>query len=303
MVQALDHGGRRARRGGQAEPRLHVEARIARLRQRGHIGQQRRAPGAGDGDRAQLACLHMGQGRGRVVEHGIHLPAQQVGDGRCAAPVGHVQHAQARELPEHLARQVDRRAAARRGEADALRTLPGMAHIVGHVLYGQARVDHEDVGNLGDQADGLEVLDRVIAEPGVERGIDGVGNGVDIQRVAVRRRPRHGLGAHIAVGARAVVHHHALAQLLAHPGGHQACDHVGGATGRIAHHEPHGPGRPGRRLRQHGCGRQRHGRDGRGGHAGQCAGEGTGQQAPARPRIETGRGCHVLSPGDRSDVR
>src|SRR5256885_5393820 len=37
MVQALDHGRRRARRGGQAEPRLHVEARIARLRQRGHI--------------------------------------------------------------------------------------------------------------------------------------------------------------------------------------------------------------------------------------------------------------------------
>jgi hypothetical protein len=142
---------------------------------------------------------------------------------------------------------VDGRSAARRGERHTVLRFFGVAHVIGQVRHRQPRIDHEHVGNLGDQADRLEILGRVVAQLGIERSIDGVADGVDVEGVAVCRRARHDLGTHVGIGTWPVFHHHGLSQLLAEPGSNQARNHVGGAACREAHDELDRFLRPGRR--------------------------------------------------------
>ena len=180
-------------------------------------------------------------GRGHVVEHDGDLVAQQVGDGRGAALVGHVHHVQARHGAEQLARQVDGAAAAR----GAVVQLAGVGTRIGdHFLDGLERlagVGYQQVGHVGHARQGREVLDGVEAGLGVERGIDGMrAHGAHEQRVAVGRRTCGGHGADVAARAGLVVHDHGLAQLLLQRLGDDARQDVGGAASGEGHEDGDG---------------------------------------------------------------
>ncbi len=57
------------------------------------------------------------------------------------------------------------------------------------------------------------------------------GDGAHEDGVAVGLGLGHGRRAEIAAGAAAIVHHHRLAELLAHALGDEAADQIGGAAG------------------------------------------------------------------------
>ncbi|MNJ59128.1 hypothetical protein D3C77_547950 [compost metagenome] len=183
----------------------------------------------------------MRQRRRQVVEHGIHLAAQQIGHGRAAAAIRHVQDVGAGFHLEEFARQVNGRAAAGRRAGQLAGVGLGVGDVFLHRLDGHLGVDHQNVGNGGDQAYWLEVFDEVVVELAVQRAVDGVGDGAHVQRVAVGRRARHDFRADVAVGARLVLDDEALPELFRQRLGHQARDDVGGATGGVAHHDGDGP--------------------------------------------------------------
>ena len=80
----------------------------------------RAAHAAGDGQRPHAARTQVRQRRGEAGEHRLRLAAEQVGEGRRDAAVGHVQHEGAGLLLEELHRQVRQRAGARGAVADTL---------------------------------------------------------------------------------------------------------------------------------------------------------------------------------------
>jgi hypothetical protein len=126
-------------------------------------------------------------------------------------------------------------------------------------LAGNDGMDQQHVGHRADQRDRAEVLHGVEAGVLVQRRIDGLAAADGHQqRVAVLGSLGRQLGADVAAGARAVVHHHRglqdLGQLLAD----DAADDVVGAAGRLRHDHRDGPGRECLRGRQQGC-RQRGG--------------------------------------------
>jgi hypothetical protein len=78
-LQPVDDGLRRALHRRQARPRQRLEAGKAALGDGRHVGVQRVALQAGDGQRPQLAGAHVLQRHVLVDEHQRDLPAQQVG--------------------------------------------------------------------------------------------------------------------------------------------------------------------------------------------------------------------------------
>src|SRR5215472_13530025 len=63
-IELVDDGGRRSGRSHHAQPEWRLQLGIARLRRRRHIGQFRKAFGAGDRQRTQVSGLDMGQTAG-----------------------------------------------------------------------------------------------------------------------------------------------------------------------------------------------------------------------------------------------
>ncbi len=239
LVELVDHVLGRAYWGNQAKPRSHIERGDAAFLQRGHIRGRRRAGFGGDRQRLELARLHMRPGGGHVVEHKLHLTANQIRHRRCAALVRHVLGFQARAHLEHLARHVDGCATARRGIRDfvVVGARPGdeLFDIVGR----HAGVHHQNIGHLGAQRHRIKIAVQVKFDVGVQRLVDGTGHGHKQQGVAIGGCGFDGFGRNIAAAAGAVVHHKGLAQRLGQLFGHDARHHIGGAACRKAHHDAH----------------------------------------------------------------
>ena len=72
----------------------------------------------------QQTAFHRRQRRAQRVEHHLDVAGQQIGQRRPRAPVGDVNHVDARDLLEHLAGQMDGAAGAGRSEIDLAGILP-----------------------------------------------------------------------------------------------------------------------------------------------------------------------------------
>ena len=155
---------RRLRRREDAVPLRDVDVGDALLLERGHVRHERRALGAGNAHRLQLAGLDVRHGREEAGKHHLRLAADGVGDGRRGALVGHVQHAGARRELEHLGGEVRRRAVAGRGVAGLVRRGLEHRHDFLRVAGLDGRIEHHQRCRRSDHADRLEVLDRVVAK-------------------------------------------------------------------------------------------------------------------------------------------
>ncbi len=189
--------------------------------------------------------------------------------------------------------QVPGAAIAGRAVAELAGFFPGIGDEFTQVLDRHVGVDHVKAGHLGQQADGLEVLVRVVGQLVEDVGIDGQGADVAQDDGALVIGARHFLHGDVAGRAGLVVHEDVLAQGLGQLGGRGARHDFRASARRKGHDKADGPCGPGV-LRQRG--RRQQARQGHGARAGQ-------QLAAA----ERGQVCvvkkvarrHVWSPGYR----
>ncbi|MPN19667.1 hypothetical protein SDC9_167039 [bioreactor metagenome] len=195
----------------------------------------------------------------------MHLPAQHIGHGGCAALVGNVLQLGARHHVEQLGRQMRATAIAGRGVAQRLRSRFGERDQLPHVVGRHRRMGHQKHGEQGRKADRHKVLFDVVGQLVHQGLIDGVVDGAHEQAVAIGGLACRRRCAHHATRTWAVVddggHVPQLAQLVctgARRGVHRA------SRGE-RHDELHGLGRPGiagqcgerlRRPAQHSSGQQ-----------------------------------------------
>ena len=143
-----------------------------------------------------------------------------------------------------LANHVRRRADTERRVAHALRVFLGQRDQVGHGAQGRFGTHQHQQRRHGNLGDGHEVLHRVVAQVLEQRRRNGEAARCRHQRVAVGRLARHHLCTDVAASARAVFHHHGLAQFGLHLFGQQARDDVATAAGCKGLHDAHGLVRP-----------------------------------------------------------
>ena len=238
LVQAIDDGLRHVGRAHDAEPQRRLEAGIALLGDRRHVGQRGRARRGADRERAHLVRLGVLQQRRHRAEHGLHFARENRRVGRRVALVGNVHEVDLGGVLQHLHRQVRRGAVAGRGVVQ----LAGLAlrerDELGQVARLHLRIDDQQVRRDRHQRDRREIRDRVVRKLRIRAGRDRVGAGrAERQRVAVGRRLGRGVGADRAAGARPVLDDHGLAEPLAQPLRHDAGDDVGRAARREADDE------------------------------------------------------------------
>ena len=144
------------------------------------------------------------------------------------------------------------------GIIDLVRVPLGIGDQFGDCMYGQRGVHHQHARQRADQADGGEILARVVARIGIEARIDRERAGIGQQNcVSVGGAARHRAGRDGAAGAAAIVHHDLLAERLAHPVRHHAAERIIAAAGRERHHHGDRPRRIGLGKRRGGCERGR----------------------------------------------
>ena len=193
---------------------------------------------AGDGKDAHLAGLVVLQGFGCRIHHQRNLPADQVLRRGCAAAVGHVRQRHAGGLAEQQAGEMRHRAGTR-GRIVGLGRIglhPGQHRLEVAGWRARAGSDREVEG--GDARNRGEVLDRVVAQVGIEPGW--ITNAPLGERISVWPSGAARLTSfkrHPAAGAGLVVHDHVLVEGHAQLLGQQACDHVGRAARRKAHQD------------------------------------------------------------------
>jgi hypothetical protein len=165
------------------------------------------------------------------VEHELHRPADQVGHGVAGAAIRHMHHVHASHQLEQLTRHVDAGADAARSEIELARIGLGVGDELGNGGGRERRVHHRDVRHAGHAGDRRDVANEIEGELVVEGVVDRVRRNHLEQRVTVRRRLHHGLGADIAAGARPVLDDHLLTEPLGEPLRHQTGQDVRPAAG------------------------------------------------------------------------
>ncbi|SPR96292.1 hypothetical protein CBM2634_A100230 [Cupriavidus taiwanensis] len=218
---------RRTGRHHQRIPRHRLELREALLGDRRHLGQHRRAPGAGGAEGAQLARLDIGQRRRQLRKHHGHLPADQIGHGRAYAFVRHMVQLDAGIELQQLAGEMRLAAGTRRGEAQLARLLRGQLEQFCERPRRRGRADHQHVLGGGEHRHRRQV-GWLVGQVGHQRGIHrDIADRHQRDRVAVRR----GLGHHVdtdgAGCAGLVLDQHALAGGLGQALSDRTRQHVG----------------------------------------------------------------------------
>ncbi len=96
---------------------------------------------------AQPAGADMFDREDDLVEQHLHLTAEQVGDGRRVAAIGHMQHVDAGHHLEQFAGQMRRRADAAGRHIDFARMRLGIGDEFGNAMHRQRRIDHQDLAD------------------------------------------------------------------------------------------------------------------------------------------------------------
>ncbi|MPM43662.1 hypothetical protein SDC9_90339 [bioreactor metagenome] len=196
-----------------------------------------------------------------------------------------MQNVHARHGGKHFTGQMDGGAVARRCVGELARLLLGVSDdFLDRLVRALGGVHHQHVGHHGQQADGREVLHRVIAQLGVQRLVGGHADGGDHDGVAVARLLGHIVRTDVAARAGAVFHHHGLAQHAARLVAQRAGDHVHGASGRERHNPLDRLGGPVRVGLRHDAG----GDQASGGHRGSSGHQGKGAAGEVHDRLSLG---------------
>ncbi|MNN37561.1 hypothetical protein D3C81_1515150 [compost metagenome] len=223
------------------------EAWHALAGERRHIWQQRRGGSHGDG--GNLPGPDVWRQPHWVVEHDLHLPANQIRVGRRRAAIRNMNHRHPDELLELFAHQVRHGANAYRSEAvlRLVRFQPGNQRAgIGHA---QGVVDGQHVGRRADEAGIGEVLRRVVGQLRIQRHAYRVRARRDhASRVAIGNGPRHVARPERAAGPAAIVDHHRLPEFALQQRLDRTNHEVGTAAGRKWHHHGDGLRRPGFRM-------------------------------------------------------
>ncbi len=139
-------------------------------------------------------------------------------------------------LLEHFADHVRRRAVARRSEVDLAGVGLGVGNELGDRVHRQLRIGDQEIGAGREQCDRREILDRVIADVGVDRGSDREGRGVaEHQRIAVGFGACGRFGADGAARPGTIVDDDALIKTDRQLLGGEACHGVGRPAGGERH--------------------------------------------------------------------
>ena len=131
---------------------------------------------------------------------------------------------------------------------------------LGEVAGGEVALHQQQHGPLHQRGNGGEVAHRIEGQAAVQRGVGGMADVVEEERVAVLGRLGDGVRANGAAGSGAVLDDHPLAEPGGELLGEQAGQGVGRAAGGEGQHHADRPGGPcglrggGARLRDEGGG-------------------------------------------------
>src|SRR2546425_5453006 len=180
----------------------------------------------------------MADRRGELIHHRFDLAADQVGEGRSAPLVGHVQQLQVGLAHQQLDRQMVRRAVAGGGNAH----LPGPGLGQRKILLERCNRSlgrHRQHDRHGlDRPDCHQVPERVVGKVPEHRRPGGHGAArAEEQGVAVGGRPHYRRGADGAAGAGAVLDDHLLAERFGERRREGAGGNVDVAARRPRHHD------------------------------------------------------------------
>ena len=124
-------------------------------------------------------------------------------------------------------------------KVERLAGLLGESHELGDGVGSECRVRHEHDRHRDNHADAGEVLERVVGQRLVDRGIDREGIGDNAQRVTIGFRPGKCCGRHDRPGAGPVLDDDGFTPAGAQTLAEDAHDHIGGAAGRERHDDRH----------------------------------------------------------------
>ena len=144
-----------------AGPDVVFDVLVAELDHGRDIGKLRRALAAPIRQQPRGAALHMGMDRARRLCGDVDLRADECGERRPAAAIGHVQELDAGGLLEHLERDVRGAVIAGRAERNLSRPFLGVGHEVGQRLVGRvlAHREHARIGqHAGDRHELIELI-------------------------------------------------------------------------------------------------------------------------------------------------
>ena len=222
--------------------------------------------------------------RRHVVEDDLHLSAQHIGERRRCAAIGNVLHFHAGHRHEQFAREMHRRAVARRGHVHLAGIGLGVGDELRNGFCRNVRAHRHDVRRARDASDGHDIANEVEVQLGIKRGVDRIRR-IDQQNgVAVGRGVHDRFGADVVSGSGLVLDDELLAEPLRQPLRDHARGDVGAAAGREWHDDAHRTRWIGLRHRD---ARQRRQRD---------RGCGEMQKLPARK-------CHEARPGRSASAK
>ena len=209
-VDLVDDLARRALGGIVAGPGRQQKIGQAGLGRRRDVGQRGIALAVAQQQALERAAVDGDLGVDRVDHHEGEQAALDVGDRLRIALVADIDRLDAgRELVE-LGGDAGRQRP--RPEIVLARLGLQLGRELGCGLDRAFGIDQQDEGRGEHARDRREVLDRIVGELVVERGIDGLRHGRGgKQREAVRLGARHQFGGRYAVAAAPVVDHHRLA--------------------------------------------------------------------------------------------
>ncbi len=217
-------------------PRDRFEARQAGFRERRHVRDHGRTGQRRDAERAHLALANEWRRNGGIREGQLHVPGHHVGQGRHVALVGHRDHLDAGQALEIFAGEMAHGAGAGRRIGQLAGARLRVGDELGDRLNRQRRSDHQHERHVRDQRDRHEVLDRIVGQLLVERGVDGQQAARrHQQRVAVGRALGDRIGGDHGPAAGAVLDHERLAETVGEMLAEPAREDIGAAARRVRH--------------------------------------------------------------------
>ena len=121
-----------------------------------------------------LPALMYSSDAGKVPNIDLHLSAEQIGQRRRVATIGHMNHVDAGHHLEQLVCHMGGRADAGRRHGDFARIGLGMGDELGNRLGRNRGMDLHDEWRTGDAGDRRDIADEIEIKLVVERRVDGV---------------------------------------------------------------------------------------------------------------------------------
>jgi hypothetical protein len=243
LAQSGNDGMRRPCRRQQAEPADGLVMGQSCFAHGGDVGKRRGSCITAHGqrlDRSRLDERHHSRDRSQIelrfVGHGSR-------DRRRSAFVRHVHGVipNSRQRDEHGDGKMAGRAGTAGRVVEPARLSLGERNEIGNAGDRQRRAHHQHVLHHCDERDGLEILDRIIAELGGDDRSKRMGGDRSRQQsIAVGRRACDRLRADLAAGAAAIVDHDRRAENGGHFGSDDAHDRIIRSTRRVRRDQPDG---------------------------------------------------------------